>query len=151
MIQTLETTVRGIKAAAEMVGLTVPRLKTVLSLPGAPQPQENLFDTVAIAEFIEQQEEPDGAIPAAAPAAVRYVTIRIPVCEPSGYIADEISFASHIDARLRDAQQLRGLRHVHMGCRESHARFADGRHVDSVTDVVRYLFALIGEASEASE
>ena len=73
------------------------------------------------------------------------ITITIPIAEPTGYVASEtMRGMSHVDTRMTSPEQLEGLRRAHMGLMTSHAQFANGRHVDSIAEVVRWLFEQIG-------
>ena len=82
----------------------------------------------------------------ARPDGWQEITIRIPTCNPdaSGYISKERSIRDHVDVRLRGAQ-LEGLRRTHAALHESHAQLSSGKHVDSIADVIRWIFENIGE------
>lgn len=86
------------------------------------------------------------------PANLEFVeiTIRIPVSEPQGYLANEGfvgTFNGHVECQVSDPTQAIGLRWGHAGCQAAHARLDNGkgRHVDSRADYIKYLCELIGQ------
>ena len=53
----------------------------------------------------------------------------------------------HLDLRLT-VQQAASLRRVYVGLNDGHAQLADGRHIDSAADAVRWLLERVGEKAE---
>lgn len=162
------------KDAAELLDMSIKQFQKFVKLPGCPQRESAGWPVNKLLEFaVAQQQAADDAgtedltglgepQPDAKPDAkpdeadaepdatgprIQYVTITVPVCDASdmGYINQQ----ARVDARLHDRDQLLGFRSSHAGCRQSHAQFPDGRHVDLAPDWVRYVCGLIGQEIEA--
>lgn len=57
-------------------------------------------------------------------------------------------YQRHIDLRLTPLQQ-RGAKWLYEGLHAAHAKTAKGRHVDNVTDVLRYILDEAGKAVDS--
>ena len=120
-----------------------------------PPPEESGEKSVAGKAYEEwngirdrQEGSPQTVQPlAVSPEPVEWITIRVPVAPPSGYIAAQTSFdAPAVQTRLRDPGQIRGLQHLHAGCRDAHVQLPNGEHVDTRAEVFRWLFGEIDKA-----
>lgn len=164
-------TISNLRELAKTLGVSENALRKYRKAEGFPIESDNTYDPEAVLDFIASfndspADEPDDAAdenvpetpdssPADPPAVpdsnaadgVKWVTIRIPVSKPCGYIASQTSFdAPAVQTRLRDAAQIRGLQHMHAGCRDAHLQLANGHHVDTRADLFRWLFAEVDKA-----
>lgn len=140
--------VKSQKAAAEALGISPDKLRRLSRQSGFPTHADG-YDIDAIVTWLEAdastaaEDGQDCLSDTEGDASPKMVTITItlPVSDPRGYIAQETlqSIRPHIDCRMRSEDERVGLRHVHQGLVDSHAQFADGKHVDSMADAVRWV------------
>jgi hypothetical protein len=167
------STVSNLRDLAKTLGVSETALRKYRKADGFPIEADNTYDPEAVLDFIatiNESDEDDMAdanvpeTPDSSPAnpqplqnqppaddGVQWVTIQIPVAKPCGYIASQTSFdAPAVQTRLRDAAQIRGLQHMHAGCRDAHVQLANGHHVDTRADLFRWLFAEVDKALSAA-
>jgi len=98
------------------------------------------------------QTKPAPGEPDPEPVAIRYVTIEIPIAEPTGYLQTETltgAMTTHLDTHVTDPRQLIGLRYAHMGATESHCRLGvNNKHVDTRADLLKLILEKIGTEVE---
>lgn len=159
------STVSNLRDLAKTLGISENMLRKHRKEAGFPIEPDNSYDPEAVLEFIStlvvSDEDPPENVPEApdslpenepspdppAEDGVKWVTILIPVAKPCGYIASQTSFdAPAVQTRLRDAAQIRGLQHMHAGCRDAHVQLTNGHHVDTRADLFRWLFAEVDKA-----
>lgn len=155
-------TVGSLKELAKICGVSEYKMKGFRQLVGFPVRDDRQYDPEDVLAFLAEgnSKRPIAPAPEASPPAaqrpansqpmevsddgVEWLTIRIPVAKPSGYIAAQTSFdAPAVQTRLRDPGQIRGLQHLHAGCRDAHVQLPDGSHVDTRSEVFRWLFGEI--------
>ena len=162
--------VSSLRELAKVCGVSEAKMKTYRQLVGFPVRDDRKYDPEAVLAFLANGASPDDAPPTEpddeastdespehvqrldeSTEAVEWITIRIPVAPPSGYIAAQTSFdAPAVQTRLRDPGQIRGLQHLHAGCRDAHVQLPNGEHVDSRAEVFRWLFGEIDKALAAT-
>jgi len=161
-----EDTVSSLRELAKVCGVSEFKMKAYRQFVGFPVRDDRKYSPEAVLAFLAngattdaEPASPDESNTTPAPAAensqplavspesVDWITIRVPVAPPSGYIAAQTSFdAPAVQTRLRDPGQIRGLQHLHAGCRDAHVQLPNGEHVDTRAEVFRWLFGEIDKA-----
>jgi hypothetical protein len=155
-------TVTNLRDLAKLCGVSETKMKAYRSLAGFPMRPDRSYDAEEVLDWItagcpsgdsfEDEDSPDET-PAAehrtetTSDGVTWLEIRVPIAVPDGYIARQTDYsAPAVQTRLRDADQIRGMQHLHAGCRDAHVQLENGKHVDTRPEVFRWLFGVIGKA-----
>jgi hypothetical protein len=156
-------TVNNLRDLAKLCGVTEFKLKKLRSLGGFPMRPDRSYDAEEVLHWIAAGCPPSELFDADTPApetepapstktettpdGVTWLEIRVPIATPDGYIARQTDYsAPAVQTRLRDPDQIRGMQHLHAGCRDAHVQLENGKHVDTRPEVFRWLFGVIGTA-----